>query len=283
MSKNQEKKLFIISPIGDADSETRIFFNKVQKHLIRKICEPLKYKCVRADELDRPGIITSQIIECLVNYDLVIADLTDLNPNVFYELAIRHAVNKHVILLAKNGTRIPFDIRQDRVIFYSLDPDDLENAKNKLKRFVEAVESKTFKVESPLTSKINIITETTVSETEFMKEIYSILQDIRADQWGSQRSLLMRGRAPLEIHEVEYLRDGYLFRGIASPHTVLAFRVEKPEKSPFGITFQADSSGDWFVEVPKSVFEFNEFIEILDTASGNRRIFNKRNLYPTPS
>ena len=60
-------------------------------------------------------------------YELVIADLSILNPNVFYELAIRQATNLPVLLLAHKETKIPFDVRQERVVFYSLDLDDVES------------------------------------------------------------------------------------------------------------------------------------------------------------
>jgi hypothetical protein len=178
MDLPNEKKLFIISPIGSKDTEKWDFFNQVQRHLIKKVCEPRGYYCKRADDIDKPGIITSQIVSCLLEYDLVIADLTDLNPNVFYELAIRHAIQKPVILIAKRGTEPPFDIRQDRIIFYTLDLDDMEEAKAKLEHFIEEIESSTFTMESPLTSKINIQTERNVSEIDFMKEIYSMLQNL---------------------------------------------------------------------------------------------------------
>jgi len=50
--------------------------------------------------------------------DLVIADLTYHNPNVFYELAVRHLNKKPVIHLIKKGEKIPFDINDRRTIFY---------------------------------------------------------------------------------------------------------------------------------------------------------------------
>jgi len=51
---------------------------------------------IRADKISEPGIITTQIIGHIVDAELVIADLTDKNPNVFYELAIRHAIRNPI-------------------------------------------------------------------------------------------------------------------------------------------------------------------------------------------
>lgn len=80
-----------------------------------------KYSVVRADEVNKPGSITKDIIDFLANSDLIIADLTDLNPNVFYELGVRHALRGSgtIMLLDEERTQeIPFDLTAYRVIKY---------------------------------------------------------------------------------------------------------------------------------------------------------------------
>ena len=178
MSEDKTKQLFIISPIGSEDSDTRIFFDKVMRHLIEPVGEQYNYEVVRADQLPRPGTITTQIIECLKEDDLVVADLSDLNPNVFYELAIRHAVDKPVIILAKKGTRIPFDLHSQRVIFYTLDPDDIKVAIEALKKQIETVESDNFVVDSPLTTQIQISTSKIVTDTELLERIFTMIKNM---------------------------------------------------------------------------------------------------------
>jgi hypothetical protein len=76
----------------------------------------------RADTITEGGTITTQIIQRVVGDDLVVADLTDHNPNVFYELAIRHVTRKPLILLIQKEQTIPFDLAGSRVIF--VDPAD---------------------------------------------------------------------------------------------------------------------------------------------------------------
>jgi hypothetical protein len=114
--RTKKKRLFIISPIGKEGSETRNFFDKVKRHIIYKAAEGKGYSPYRGDEIREPGKITSQIIRRLRDDDLVIADISTSNPNVFYELAIRHAVQKPVILIGQNTDNIPFDIANQELL-----------------------------------------------------------------------------------------------------------------------------------------------------------------------
>lgn len=135
------KVCFVIAPIGDPDSETRKKSDQVLKHLIKPILDP-KYSIERADKMGRPGIITVQIVQQIFDAELVVADLTDRNPNVFYELAIRHAVRKPAIHIVSRGDQdVPFDVQDMRFVPYDLaDPDILEEAREKLSDAVEAIE-----------------------------------------------------------------------------------------------------------------------------------------------
>ena len=69
-----------------------------------------------ARRLDKPGIIGRQIIDYIVNSQLVIVDLSFHNPNVFYELAIRHMMRKPIVQIMRRADSIPFDINQFRTI-----------------------------------------------------------------------------------------------------------------------------------------------------------------------
>ncbi|SRR6266404_2023442 len=69
-----------------------------------------------ADQITTPGPITAQIIRQLLDAPLVIADLSGTNPNVMYELAIRHSSGKPVIQISTNISEIPFDVAGLRTI-----------------------------------------------------------------------------------------------------------------------------------------------------------------------
>ena len=87
----EKGECFVIAPIGEPDSETRKRTDGVFKHIIKKAVNG-QYNAVMAHKLDLPGKITMHIIEKIVTASLVIADLTENNANVYYELALRHAL-----------------------------------------------------------------------------------------------------------------------------------------------------------------------------------------------
>lgn len=107
---------FYIAPIGEEGSEPRKHSDLFLGTIVEPAMEPFKLKVVRADAIDKPGVITRQIIEYIMRSRLVIADLSFHNPNVFYELALRHAVKLPIVQLVRSVDRIPFDVNQMRTI-----------------------------------------------------------------------------------------------------------------------------------------------------------------------
>lgn len=65
------------------------------------------------------GDILKEIIKDLIHTDIVVADLTDSNPNVFWELGVRQSFKHGTITIAQEGTRLPFDISSKGTLFYS--------------------------------------------------------------------------------------------------------------------------------------------------------------------
>ena len=110
------KPCLVICPIGEEGTEERKRSNQVLKYIIEPIAKKCGFKADRADEISKPGVITTQIIDRLLNDELIIADLTSRNANVFYELAVRHAIKKPVVQLIGADERIPFDVSSSRTI-----------------------------------------------------------------------------------------------------------------------------------------------------------------------
>jgi hypothetical protein len=151
------KTVFVICPIGDSDSAERKRSDQVLKHIIKPVVEKFGYAATRADHLSKPGIITSQIIDHILNDPLVIADLTGKNPNVFYELAVRHVIQKPIIQIIQKGERIPFDVSAQRTIEIDhKDLDSADDARKELERQIVAVEKDPTLVDSPISTAISI-------------------------------------------------------------------------------------------------------------------------------
>ena len=136
------KTCFFIAPIGLEGSEER----KHSDLVLRQLVEPAlrsDLTVVRADEIDDAGMITTQIIEYLAKSGLVVADLSFHNPNVFYELALRHACRKPVIHIIRKSDKVPFDISQSRMIqidttdIYTLVP-QIETYRSQIATFAKA-------------------------------------------------------------------------------------------------------------------------------------------------
>lgn len=183
MSQLEKKGIcFVIAPIGEEGSETRQRSDQVLKHIISPVVKNCGYEPVRADNISEPGLITSQVIGHLLDDPLVIADLTDRNPNVFYELAIRHAVRKPIVQLIQTGDSIPFDVAQIRTI--QLDHrnlDSVERCKEELFKQVKKAEANPGDVDTPISNAIDL-QSWRQSENPLVKssaEIIVMLQELR--------------------------------------------------------------------------------------------------------
>jgi len=84
-----------------------------------------KWSCLRSDEIRVPGSITKEIVTSLHTADLVIADLTGHNPNVFYELGVVHSAGRPTIMITQQLRELPFDINTYRVHEYTPSDDGL--------------------------------------------------------------------------------------------------------------------------------------------------------------
>lgn len=162
MSKTTKEKTsklcFVISPIGQEGSEIRLRADQVLKHIITPVAKDCGYENVlRADRISSPGLITNDIVENLVEADLVIADLTDHNANVFYELALRHAIRKPVVQIIKQGEAIPFDVKTVRTISVNHhDLDSVAQCKELLAAQIHAVEEDPSLVDNPITMALDL-------------------------------------------------------------------------------------------------------------------------------
>ncbi|WP_141099323.1 hypothetical protein [Pseudomonas nitroreducens] len=112
------KVCFYITPIGSDDSIERKHADLFMSSLVQPALAELGLTVVRADHIGDPGMITTQVLEYLKKSKLAIADLSYLNPNVFYEVALRHALRLPVVQIIRKSDRLPFDVNQSRTLVF---------------------------------------------------------------------------------------------------------------------------------------------------------------------
>ena len=105
--------VFILMAMGEEDHALEDV-----NQAIKRTCKENGLKAERVDDIEHTEKITDKIMECIRNAQIVIADLTYEKPNVYYELGYAHGIEKKVILTAKKGTKLHFDIKDFNVIFY---------------------------------------------------------------------------------------------------------------------------------------------------------------------
>lgn len=118
-------RAFVIMPFSPE-------FTQIYNLFITETLTELGYEVLRADDLDNSQNILADIIQGIQKNELIVADLTGSNPNVYYELGIAHALQKNVILLTQDIGDLPFDLRSYRVIPYSTDFIKIREARNQL-------------------------------------------------------------------------------------------------------------------------------------------------------
>lgn len=123
------KKSFVITPFNTK-------FDGIWQHCIKPAVESLGHLIIRGDDIFKPGSIITDIVQSISDADYIIADLSDPNPNVYYELGFSHALNKPVILITQDLSSLPFDLRHQRVIKYDDTASGAVTLKNTLQTYI---------------------------------------------------------------------------------------------------------------------------------------------------
>lgn len=120
------KTCFVIMPFGIKQHPLTgepIDFDLVYEKIIKPAAEGvLKLKCIRADEERGAGLIHKAMVERIIKSDVAIVDITTLNPNVLYELGVRHTAKRSgTIIIRRRGDPVPFNINGMRAFDYDFD------------------------------------------------------------------------------------------------------------------------------------------------------------------
>lgn len=99
---------------------------------IKSVARRLKMSIARADDFFSTQSVIDEIWSGIVRSKIIIADCTDKNPNVFYEIGIAHAIGKPVILITQNAEDVPFDLRHRKYIPYEYTPRKIKEFEKQL-------------------------------------------------------------------------------------------------------------------------------------------------------
>ena len=146
------KRVFVVSPIGAANSSVRDHADLVLEFIINAGLTPEEWEVTRADAHESPDSITKAMMEAISNADLVVALLSGHNPNVFYELAVAHCWEKPVVCLIKHDDVVPFDVKDTRMVAYDLtDPRSVKAAAQLIRTYADTAVSSVQTPTSPVT------------------------------------------------------------------------------------------------------------------------------------
>jgi hypothetical protein len=232
----KDKECFFLAPIGEEGSVVREQSDKTMEYIVKKSVTEYGYNVTRSDKINQPGSITSTIIEKTIECDLVIADLSGHNPNVFYELAVRHATGKPYIQIINKDDSLPFDISDFRTVHYDLDDvEEAEKARNRIQSQLEAIQEQEIDCENPISKSAELASlresknpsENSLAEVvESVSRIERKLEEINSES---------RDSSPTPSPDDDLVRIGttvYDLEGEVSPHFIesLADRHELPKE-----------------------------------------------------
>lgn len=183
--ESKAKTCFVIMPISDQPKYPAGHFDKIYEQIIVPAVKEAGFEPIRADSNQICDSKMQKILKNLVECDMAICDLSSRNPNVMYELGIRQAYGKKVVLIQDDATDKIFDVAGINTVFYKRDrlyenvikaKDDIANA------IKETYENGSFSLMSIANLENATVDNSKVDEVVFdrfmMKSIYSKLDAI---------------------------------------------------------------------------------------------------------
>ncbi|WP_314087206.1 tetratricopeptide repeat-containing protein [Lactococcus chungangensis] len=175
-----QKVCFVAMGFGkkmDYQNSKEVDLDRIYTNVIKPLFEEefSGYKLIRADEISGSSVIDVSMYALLLNADLVIADITTLNPNAIYELGVRHAVRPFsTIIMAQADSKIPFDLSHSRYLMYDeigevLDECEANKIKDALKGFIDTSEYGA--VDSPMYTYLPETEPPKISDQEYNRLI----------------------------------------------------------------------------------------------------------------
>jgi hypothetical protein len=176
------KTCFVIGPIGEPKSEIRAWSDKILDYVIGPAVKKCGYeKPIRADQISKSGMITFEVVQHLIFDDLVIADLTGRNANVYYELGIRHSVRKSFVQVIREGDEMPFDTKDLRTIKIGTDVEVATKASLDLEAYIPEIERLKGNINTPVSivAEIEVLRTSGRSQEQAIGELLAKMEGLR--------------------------------------------------------------------------------------------------------
>lgn len=125
-------RIFMLMPFEEK-------LTNIYEHIIKRPLEELGHRISRADDIFRSTPIMEDVVNSIKRADIIIADLTGRNPNVFYELGRAHEQEKYVIQISQDD-KIPFDTSHIRTIMYNDTSEGHEELIKNIKKYITSIE-----------------------------------------------------------------------------------------------------------------------------------------------
>lgn len=250
MSSENKPVCFVISPIGRVGTETFDRFKEVLDYVIRPAAAQSGFdlEVIRADDIERPGSFIKDILQQLLDAYVVVADLTTQNPNVFYELGVRHALSPRTILIAQSVDDIPSDLREYRTIVYDTSARGAATFSERFRKFLSDIHAGPHRADNPVLDRLGSIIDrqTAVLQEEvgsLKTQLESVLRKGNPPTPSPRnRPVAIRTRVDriLTLHGAErQILDGRLTYGTGDKQRSVRLPASQGE---FGLYFLADGN-----------------------------------------
>ena len=145
---DEKRTVFVIMPFSGTETHDEAEWTNIYETILKPAVEACGYLCERARI--STGSLIKTIVGDLRNSTIVLADITDRNPNVFYELGVRHSLSKRTIIVAQRYDDIPSDLRGYWSVIYGTRQWEVDKFKDEIKRIISEIEKDPDRSDSPV-------------------------------------------------------------------------------------------------------------------------------------